>query len=313
MAAAHGDGHSGRINIERERAEREAREELKKAKREAYDMDFLSHLSFQPAAQRWARDRVQKEEEGEWRHEAHPNLVSYVIVLRRAEDFAPSERRAVAALQDALLQQFVNSGLLVCEQDDPNRERDLFIGVYASLDALLDEKRNVMSENLLSWTGSDIAELPAVTRVNPSETMLLTRRIIDRAIDFIRVRYDGRDPGSCRGACAVALVVGTYEQLRTLTHTPPSCVPAYLHALAIITIVVCFSRGENNGFTGKPAMMDRLCITLKNKCGKNKLGAVTVQLLIRDLFGLHCKHVRTNLLRLFAEETRLFCCRSFRK
>ncbi len=60
-------------------------------------------------------------------------------------------------------------------------------------------------------------------------------------------------------------------------------------------------------------MLERLCITCKNTCGKNKLGVVTVQLLIKDVFGLHCKHVRTNLFRLFAEETRLFCCRSFHR
>jgi hypothetical protein len=237
MAAVHPEGggspgereRAEREPVEREPAEREAREELKKTKREAYDLDFLSHLSFQPAAQRWARDRVQEQEE--WRHEANPNLVSYVIVLRRAEDFAPSERRAVAALQDALLQQLITARLLICEQDDPNHERDLFIGVYASLDALLDEKRNVMSENLLSWTGSDIAELPAVTRVTPSETMLLTRRIIDRAIDFIRVRCDRRDPVSSAGARAVALVDGTLQDreclhMHSCTRAHPACLAA---------------------------------------------------------------------------------------
>ncbi len=173
-------------------------EELKQTSRLAYDMDFLSHLSFQPAAQRWARDLVQEQEE--WLCEANPSLVSYVIVLRRAEAFATTESRAVAALQDALLQQFATARLLVCEQDDPDHERDLFIGVYASLDALMDEKRNVMSENFLSWTGSDIAQLPAPTRVTPSETMLLTRRIIDRAIDFIRVRCERSGTGTLRRA-----------------------------------------------------------------------------------------------------------------
>jgi hypothetical protein len=186
MASVHPDGAAGSGGGAGDAERQAVLDELKKTSRTAYDMDFLSHLSFQPAAQRWARDRVQEQEE--WRHEADPNLVSFVIVLRRAEAFATAERRAVAALQDALLQQFATARLLICEQDDPNHERDLFIGVYASLDALLDEKRNVMSENFLSWTGSDIAELPAPTRVTPSETMLLTRRIIDRAIDFIRVR-----------------------------------------------------------------------------------------------------------------------------
>jgi len=57
------------------------------------------------------------------------------------------------------------------------------------------------------------------------------------------------------------------------------------------------------------------CWLLPRSCGgeEHKLQNVKVQALIKDIFGLHCKRVRTQLFRLFAKEVRLFCCNSFKR
>eukprot|EP00750_Incisomonas_marina_P030255 INCI744.2.p1 GENE.INCI744.2~~INCI744.2.p1 ORF type:complete len:1099 (-),score=157.51 INCI744.2:1860-5156(-) len=276
-----------RLTPAQELKRKRALDMLDRMERQAQDMEELSHLSFQPTPQRWARDfpsvlaaagnaaderlgldepfdatgRVEGvEEEDEEKPPVDPNLVSFVMVLRRAEAWRDTSRADLEELQQRLLQQFDTAGLRVCELECGGATLDRYIGLYATLQALLEEKQNVMSENFLSWQGADIADLPTVATVSPAEKMLLTRRIINRCIDFIRV-----------------------------------------------------SRAEDAGFTGKAPMLQRLGMWCRDSCTKLKLQNVTVQLLIKDIFGLHCKRVRTQLFRLFAEETRVFCCRSFQR
>ena len=115
---------------------------LDRMERQAQDMEELSHLSFQPTPQRWARDfpsvlaaagnaaderlgldepfdatgRVEGvEEEDEEKPPVDPNLVSFVMVLRRAEAWRDTSRADLEELQQRLLQQFDTAGLRVCE------------------------------------------------------------------------------------------------------------------------------------------------------------------------------------------------------
>jgi len=162
---------------------------LEKTAQQAREMEILAHLSFQPRAQTWARDPPSVSAAERDQNDADPNLVSHVIILRRFEAWAESCRRQVIDLQKHLVKQFMTAGLFVCQLNAEKSSLDSYFGLYASPDALLEEKRNLMSENLLSWNGAGVADLPTAMFVSPAEKMLLTLRIINRCIDFIRIRY----------------------------------------------------------------------------------------------------------------------------
>ncbi len=151
------------------------------------------------------------------RNNLNPDLVSHVVVLRRPSAFASFQRTAAKTLRDDLLRQFEVAGLRVCllntseVHDDSGAgsggglvglgissagggaavtQADSFFGLYALQSALVEEKRNMMSDNILSWNSDSLAELPAHFTVSPAERMLLTLRIITRAINFVRDRRD---------------------------------------------------------------------------------------------------------------------------
>jgi hypothetical protein len=231
--------------------------------REVKQLQLLANLSFEPAPQRWARDEgsILRNDESLPTSglNANPDLVSHVVLLRRASMWADDCETEVHALQVTIMTQFMLAGLRVCELDtraDPTGYR--YFGMYATVHTLLEEKRNVMSDNMLSWTGDTTAEIPTVTFVSPAERMILTQRIIERCVDFTRV-----------------------------------------------------SRNEAEGFKRNPSMFQRIGGFCRDKCGgKLKKDQVRVSEIIKDIYGLHCKRIRLQLLRMFAKELRLFCCRS---
>lgn len=133
---------SQRLSPAQELKRKQALDMLDRMARQAQDMEELSHLSFQPTPQRWARDfpsvlaaagkvvddgldvdvdaKGRAGGEGEEGEEVEqppvdPNLVSFVMVLRRAEAWRDTSRADLDELQQRLLEQFDTAGLRVCE------------------------------------------------------------------------------------------------------------------------------------------------------------------------------------------------------
>eukprot|EP00750_Incisomonas_marina_P002694 INCI12562.3.p1 GENE.INCI12562.3~~INCI12562.3.p1 ORF type:complete len:1302 (+),score=187.76 INCI12562.3:246-4151(+) len=241
--------------------------------REDNEVKFLAHLVFRPNPQRWARDPPKQGGTGDGSADkCDSNLVSHVVVLQRINAWVPGMRPEAQKLRELLLRQFMIAGLRVCRlagttsDETREEEHDQYFGLYALAGALVEEKRNLMTDNILSWHGGDsgASEFNNSITVSPAEKMLLTERIIKRTIEFISER-----------------------------------------------------RNEVRGFDGKPGLGQNLRTFLGAACcpGADCLFFHRVQLrfLVKDIFGLHCKNVRSNLVRLFAQEIRLFCCRSFKR
>jgi len=76
-------------------------------------------------------------------------------------------------------------------------------------------------------------------------------------------------------------------------------------------------REEKFGFVGPPGLGKKLAMWFGAACCPDmdcmKLRNVEVRYMVKDIFGLHCKRVRSNLVRLFSKEVRMFCCRSCKR
>ena len=237
--------------------------------REANAVKCLAKLSFVPVPQRWARDKRVTDEE---LLSGDPDLVSHVVVMLGLSAFAYRQRAGAVELREELLRHFATVGLQVCQLQQSSAElgggpdADAYYGMYALPTALIEEKRNIAAESILSWHGEN-ADMRNTLYVSPAEKMMLTDRIINRAIEYIREQRDEdrpADPG-VRG--------------------PPTSL------LKSVVRLLCPKASAN-------------WLLLTN---------VRVQFVVKDVFGVHDKRVRSNLVRLFSAELRRFCCLSCRK